>query len=174
MLIHSFLESLFPPSTLFPSAIHHNNPYLKATCRFIPFHLGLTPPELHKFQWHATSATLTLAPMIPPLALKRSTSIIFTSLMLNVCLPFYLPIPCLLFALFSLLPLVRIQLFQSFTGRRPRTIYLSFAINTSIQQIFSGSYYLPLSDPSTRNIKRNKTDQDPALKKLYLYFSGKR
>lgn len=62
----------------------------------------------------------------------------------------------MLFAFFSLLPLVRFQLFHS-SKASILTLFTSyFATHTSIQQIFSGSYYLPHQWSNTRNIKMNK------------------
>lgn len=80
------------------------------------FNLGLIPPELHESQRLATSGSFILPLMIFPLAILRD-------LILNphVCnskrMPALLPIPFLLLALFSLLPLVRIQFFCDLVGR---------------------------------------------------------
>lgn len=80
------------------------------------FNLGLLPPELHESQRLATSGSLILPLMIFPLAILGD--LILNPHLCNLkCMPALLPIPFLLLALFSWMPLVRIQFFCDLMGR---------------------------------------------------------
>lgn len=132
--------------------------------------IGLTPLELHEFQWLVTSGRFILALMTSLSYLQGSRSLI-TSLIQNICLFSYLDsyVICPFFIVTSnqnssaVLWAGILGLFNSHLG-----------INISIQQKFSGFYYMPIIDTNMRIIKMKKIDQDPSLKKICLHFTGER